>query len=323
MRIFITGATGFIGQHLCKRLVAEGHDLTVLLRSPKKRNLLPKGVTFLNGDLSLFKDHNLVLPKFDYVIHLAGAIFAKNRVGYFEINFEGVKDLVTCLQNQDWQLKRFLFASSLAAAGPSNGEVPHIESDPLNPRDPYGEAKKAAEEWLQAQEIPSTSFRPAIVLGPGDENTYTLFKMAKKGLGIKVAGIDQQLSFVDVDDVVDALIKMMTIEGDLHQTYFIAHPEEITLPELWRQLANAFSREVWLILIPQFLLFFFMILATAIYSILPFKNQLDYKQYRQMTGKAFVCSSQKLTDELGWTPKFDLKASLAKAIEGYKALGKL
>ena len=90
-----------------------------MLRTESKRNLLPENTTILKGDLSIFEDAQLELPPFDIVIHLAGVIFASSNQAYRKYNYLAVKSLIKCLQRQAWTPKRFLFASSLAAAGSS------------------------------------------------------------------------------------------------------------------------------------------------------------------------------------------------------------
>ena len=71
----------------------------------------------LEGDLSRFTDRQLTLGPFDVVIHLAAVITARSVAQYEAINFGAVRDLLACLERQDWKPKRLLFASSLAAAG--------------------------------------------------------------------------------------------------------------------------------------------------------------------------------------------------------------
>jgi nucleoside-diphosphate-sugar epimerase len=66
-----------------------------------------------------------------------------------------------------------------------------------------------------------------------------------------------------------------------------------------------------------------MLAARGAAAVVPFKNQLDAKQYAQMVAPAFLCSSAKLRGDLGWTPQADLPACLAHAAEGYRASGQL
>ncbi|MEZ5023369.1 MAG: NAD(P)-dependent oxidoreductase [Chitinophagales bacterium] len=323
MKIFITGATGFIGTHLTRQLVKENHKVTALLRTESKRKLLPDNVQIIKGDLSIFKDKELKLPEFDVVIHLAGTIFAKNDQKYYEGNCQVTKDLITCLENQDWTLKRFLYASSLAAAGPSfNGHVMD-ESDQPNPIDPYGKAKLAAERYLsRVKSFPITCFRPAIVLGPGDWNSLSLFKMAKWGIGMNVDGQPQKLSFIDVTDLNDAIVKMMTDPSPENKIYFVAHSKQITNNDLFLALGKVMNKKVSIIPLPKIVLKLAMQTSSFVTNLLQIKNQLDKKQYDQLIND-FECSSALLQKELHWTPQFNLNASLKKAYVGYVEMGML
>src|SRR5262245_57979690 len=139
MRVFVTGATGFIGAHLCRALVAGGHQVVALVRDPKKAaaELPATGVEALAGDLSVFDRADLVLPACDVVIHLAGVVAADTLDQYQAINHEAVRSLVRALGRQAWRPRRFLFASSLAAVGPSASRAPRTERDPAEPIEPY------------------------------------------------------------------------------------------------------------------------------------------------------------------------------------------
>ncbi|MEZ5007471.1 MAG: NAD(P)-dependent oxidoreductase [Chitinophagales bacterium] len=323
MKIFITGATGFIGTHLTRQLVKENHKVTALLRTESKRKLLPDNVQIIKGDLSIFKDKELKLPEFDVVIHLAGTIFAKNDQKYYEGNCQVTKDLITCLENQDWTLKRFLYASSLAAAGPSfNGHVMD-ESDQPNPIDPYGKAKLAAERYLsRVKSFPITCFRPAIVLGPGDWNSLSLFKMVKWGIGMNVEGQPQKLSFIDVTDLNDAIVKMMNDPSQENKIYFVAHSKQTTNNDLFLALGKVMNKKVSIIPLPKIVLKLAMQTSSFVTNLLQIKNQLDKKQYDQLIND-FECSSALLQKELHWTPQFNLNASLKKAYVGYVEMGML
>ena len=323
MRIFITGATGFIGVHLTKRLVRQHHDVTVLLRTKQKRKLLPHRVEVIHGNMSIFQDETLELPPFDVVIHLAGQIFAKTAHEYHDANCEATKDLVRCIVRQDWDLKRFVFASSLAAAGPSGDENILDEDNTPHPIDPYGHAKLMAEEFLSTvAAFPTTSFRPAIVLGPGDENTLTLFKMAKYRLGMSINGKPQLLSFIDVDDLNDAIIKMIGEETDAHKTYFVAHPDIISNEDIFFTLGEVMGHRVFIVPLPKFGLTLASRISQLVSDQLGITNQLDEKQVLQLSND-FMCSGDKLKRELQWEPRRNLHSSIQKAYDGYRSAGQL
>jgi len=323
MRYFVTGATGFIGSHLCRHLAEQGDTIYALVRTPAKAAGLPEGTNVIAGDLGLFADPSTVLPEVDVVVHLAGVVQADTPAQYEAINFAAVADLISCLQRQTWQPRRLLFASSLAAAGPSAPGRPWTETDPLSPIEPYGDAKARAEALMKDVEFPTTVFRPPIVLGAGDPATLTLYQAARRGVGMKVARQPQQLSWVDVRDLVDAIALMAADTRPGRHTYFTSHPDAADIDEIWQAMGRAFDRRVVTLPIPKAGLYAAMRISTLVTSALGVRNQLDDKQYRQLIARAFVCSSAALREDLGWRPQHDLLAATRDAVAGYRATGTL
>jgi nucleoside-diphosphate-sugar epimerase len=323
LRVFVTGATGFIGRHLCARLAGRGDQVIALVRSPEKASSLPEGATRFRGDLSIFADPSTELPAADVVIHLAGVVAAKSLSDYEWTNRKAVEDLVGCLCRQKWQPRRLLFVSSLAAAGPSPKDVAWTESDELRPIDPYGVAKAGAETIVGKAPFPTTIFRPPIVLGPGDEASLVLFRSARSGLGMRLAGPAQRLSFVDVRDLVDAIVLMADDRRPGARCYYAGHPAAFDVRELWRELGRAVGRSVFVLPVPRAGLYVAMILSTLAAKVFRFDNLLDSKQYQQMAAPAWVCSSDRLRNELGWQPRHDLADCLTNAATGYRAAGLL
>lgn len=321
MRVFVTGATGFIGVHVCRAFVERGDRVVALARSKSKAARLPPGVEVLEGDLSMFGDPKCRLPESDVVVHLAGVVAADSLAEYDAINHRAVKELVECVTRQSWKPRRMLFASSLAAAGPSPADRPWSETDAPAPVDVYGEAKAKAERLVAAAPFPTTSFRPSIVLGPGDEASLTLFKAGKAGIGFRVAGRPQRLSFVDVRDLVTAIVLMADDPRPDSFVYFASHPRAIDVQELWRELARAVGRKVLVVPVPRPILFVAMLVSTLFSKLFGFKNQLDRKQYDQMAAPAFVCSSERLQRDLAFHPAHDLPDTLQNAARGFREAG--
>lgn len=321
MKIFVTGATGFIGSHLCHRLIADGHQVVALVRNPEKAKCLPDAVETISGDLSLFKQDDLVLPECDLVIHMAGVLFARDAQAYHETNCRAVQDLLQCLNRQTWRPKRFVFASSLAAVGPSDPERPAVEDDPAKPIEDYGRSKLAAEQALRDAPFPVTVFRPGMVLGPRDLAMLTVFKMAARGIGFKVAGLNQKFSFIFVEDLVSAIMKMALDTRPNHQLYFTGYKTHADMETFWKITSDVLQRKIRVLKIPKPVLFGLMIGSSLVTRFFPVTNKLNYKQYRQMTVPAFLCSSEALQRDLNWEPQHDLRTSIAKTAAGYKAAG--
>ncbi len=322
MRFFVTGATGFIGSHLTLRLLADGHEVHALVRTPSKAGLIEEaGAHLVPGDLAAFADADFELPEVDVFVHLAAVIAADNDAQYRALNFESVQDVIACIRRQSWTPSRFVFASSLAAAGPSVPGQPHSEADTLNPVESYGRSKCDAEAFLDTVEFPVTSFRPPIVIGRRDPAFLTLFKMANRGVGFRVAGTPQQISFVAIDDLVDAIVVLSGDTRPGHQRYFTTSPDMITVNELWDALEAGVGRRVRMIPIPPFLLRILSVFATLGSALFRTRNQLDRKQVNQMLAPAFVCSGDRMDQDLGWRAEVGLQDAIDRAVSGYREDG--
>ncbi|RMF13832.1 MAG: NAD-dependent epimerase/dehydratase family protein [Candidatus Dadabacteria bacterium] len=324
LKVLITGITGLIGSHLCDRLLDDGHQIVAQVRRPDKaRWLEERGVEVLRGDLSMFRDPDLVLPAVDCVIHLAGVVHAHNEQEYEDVNFVAVADLYRCIERQEWTPRRFLFASSAAVAGPCPGGRPVTEGEPCRPIDPYGIAKLRAEHFLlQNATFPVTLFRPVLTLGPGDEATLALYRMARRGFGFRAAGVDQLLSTVDIDDLISAIVLMSHEDGSGHQTYYVAGDEIVATTALFTRIGKALGRtRVRTIAIPRSILWLASRVMMLLSAWFGFRNQLDDKQFKLITAPAFVFDASRLRQRLGWTPAVDLDTSLRKAVAGYRQRG--
>jgi len=325
MRILLTGITGFIGSHTARLLLDQGHSIVALVRTPSKLPVdLAERITVLRGDLGLFRDTSLRLEPVDVVIHLAAVVCAEKDADYDAVNYAAVADLLACIERQSWKPRRLLFASSLAAAGPNTGgALVHTEDDEAQPVESYGRAKRAAELLVAKQPYPTTSFRPPIVLGPGDPASLTLFQMARRLIAPLPAGAPQQLSFVDVFDLAESIVAMASDMSDANRLYFTGSEQRITNHELIRTIAAVQGKRVVVLPVPRPLLYLAMRVATAFSALTGVRNQLDEKQYRQMTEPSFVCTSARLTADTGWQAKTRLEDCVKRAAEGYAAAGLL
>lgn len=326
MRLLVTGCTGFIGSHLTRLLLAEGHSVVGLVRNPDKLDADLRGrIEVLRGDLALFRDPALILPEVDVVVHLAAVIAGENEAEYAAINFDAVKDVLDAIGRQTFRPRRFVFASSLAAAGPNHEGAVHTEGDRTAPIDAYGRAKRDAEQLLLAQPFATTSFRPPLVLGPGDPATLTLYKMARSRVAFLPAGAPQRLSFVAVSDLVRAILAMCEDTSATHRLYYTTSEAPTTNRALLSAMSRALgsARALTIVPVPHVLLYIAMRVMTLLSAVFGFKNQLDRKQLAQMTAPSFVCTSARLTADTGWSAQTSLARATEDAVAGYRARGEL
>lgn len=323
MKFFITGATGFIGQHLCKRIVQRGHHIIALVRNPNKlQNLTLENIDILSGDFDSFCDPDFTIPPCDQVIHLAGNVTAQKIAHYNRDNYDAVTNLVSCLKRQSWQPKRFIFSSSLAATGPSENGLPISEANTPHPIDAYGKSKLKAENFLiKLTDFPVTIFRPPTVIGPLDTNVLNLFKIAKRGFGFIPRGMNQTLSYVAISDLVEAIHQLTQDASSENRIYFVAHNTPTDFKSLWREMGYTINRKVRLLTIPKSMLYLAMKTDTIFSQLFARKIVFDEKYYDQLKGKTWACSSDKIEKDFKWKAKIDLRQALQETADSYQRSG--
>ena len=159
--IAITGATGFAGRYVVSELLARGLTLRALVRSPAKAGL-PDAVATVTGDLADKAALAQLVTGADAIIHLAGALTALDRAGYFRVNEQGTQALAEAAEAAG--VRRFVHISSLAAREPQLSG--------------YAASKRAGEEVIaqRQQALNAIIIRPPAVYGPGDKGTLPLIK---------------------------------------------------------------------------------------------------------------------------------------------------
>ena len=219
MKIFITGSSGFVGGHLSKRLLDDGHQIFALVRNRKKWDALNLEATVIEGDLSFTKSNQWIdkLPKdLDATIHIAGLVHTLNDQDFYDVNEKATRVLIDDLKVK-YQKLNFILISSLAASGPTTIEGPAKESDPTNPVSHYGRSKLGAEAALINESSALWNriiIRPPIVLGPNDPAFLDVFKMVEGRVAL-IAGLggkEKMYSFVSVFDLVNVITKALSFE---------------------------------------------------------------------------------------------------------------
>ena len=169
MRLFVTGATGFIGRHLCRKLASRGHGVVAMVRSSTKLDLLPRNARSLSElSWAAFADPGLVLPACDIVVHLAGIVAADKLEEYEAVNYRsgrGPAELPRppALEAAAFAVRLVAGGSGAFAARPAvdrNRSRSHRSSPTARPR-------RAPRHLVQRASFPTTSFRPPIGVWPG------------------------------------------------------------------------------------------------------------------------------------------------------------
>jgi nucleoside-diphosphate-sugar epimerase len=265
-------------------------------------------------------------PPFDYVIHVAGATRGLNYDEYFRANVEFTKHLLEMITHlQDRQaLKRFVLVSSQAVAGPSldNGDS-CVESDPARPLSHYGRSKLEAEQTAMKfnDRLPITIVRPPTVFGPRDNDVLSLFKCVRYRLAPCIAGPDRLVSIIYVEDLVEGILSAALSPAAKGECYYLANPE----PVIWREFALLVARVLGYEAVPLRLPLSALKLV-ALAGDLGGRIRGEASLFRsekleEMKQRAWVCSSQKASKEIGWVPRTPLVRAIEKTADWYKEHG--
>lgn len=217
MNLFITGATGGLGQPLATLLAAQGHHITLLSRKPG-----PSGHgSVVHGDLLNADTYAQALPGHDAVLHLAAVTHSPSPDKYYAANVLGTGAMVRAARLAG--VRRFIFIST-RAVGRACGA--------------YGESKAMAEEAVRQSGLDWTILRPGEVYdGSGGEAVDRMIESVQRGHFVPyVADSRAQLAPVHLDDVLQAIAATLTSPASIGRAYTLAGPEVFTQGEMIRML---------------------------------------------------------------------------------------
>jgi predicted dehydrogenase/nucleoside-diphosphate-sugar epimerase len=257
MRTLVTGATGFIGGHLARTLVERGHSVRTFARNPMKARALPAAVEVRVGDLSEPASLEGITDDIDVVFHL-GAAMSGPWERHRQITVEGTRRLLTLAAEAG--VKRFVHVSSLAVYDRSRLSVHDViaETSPLwtdlEICGPYARGKIEAERLLHKlaprQGIEYVIARPGLVYGPGHTIFEHLGIRLGRGTFLPIGGSRVRLPLVNVESVVDALLRLAEAPGATGRAFNIVDDDQVSKASYIRALSATNCRRYRCIGIP-------------------------------------------------------------------------
>jgi nucleoside-diphosphate-sugar epimerase len=314
MSVAVTGATGFIGRHLVAHLVERGIDVRAIVRSGAA-GLPIAGTTVVSSPLETAS----LVDAFrgtDTIVHLAGVVNAVSERHYTQVNVDGTRAVVRAAQAVN---ARLVHISSLSVAGPASAVAPSTEASPPNPMTPYGRSKLASERVVQAAVgLRWTILRPAIVYGPGDRSLLPLFRWAKRGILPIIGRQDAAYTFVHVSDVARAIAAVIGSGAD-GQVFFVGHPRVVTPTDLDEQIRFAIGRSRALtVQLPRPIVCLAALLGEGIGRARGRSMPLNLARVRELWAPGFVCSVDRIRQQLNVVPEIDLPDGLADTARWYE-----
>ena len=243
-RIFLTGATGFIGGHIFRALKNEGAHVRVLIRKTSpRRNLEGFDYEKAMGDVRAPETLREAMQGCDVVFHCAAdyRLYARDPSELYESNVEGTRNVLRIAA--ELGVRRVVYTSSVGALGLNLDGTPADERTPVGISDMVGhykrskyQAERVAEEWV-AKGLPVVIVNPSAPVGDGDLKPTATGKIILDFLKRKVpAYVDSGLNLVDVRDVAQGHL-LAAQKGEVGQKYILGN-RNMTLKEIYDTLSK-------------------------------------------------------------------------------------
>lgn len=325
MKALVTGSTGFIGSHLVEALIEKGYTVSCLIREESNLKWLKNlDVELVTGSY-LDKDSlEGAVKGMDYIFHVGAVINTFEWETYFNVNVQGTVNLLEVCASVNPQIKKFVFVSSISAAGDTKSGQPLKESDPCNPISQYGKSKLKAEEAAARffEQLPIVIIRPTNVLGARQKQLQAILKIAKKRIVPLLGNGDKQTSICFVQDVVRSLILAAENETVRSKTFFVADPD----PYSWRELMEAITAALghsWVIKLPYPILMTIAFISETIAKLTSSRPILTKGYIRSSRKNYWLHDVSAIKKELGFVADTPLQQGMHDIVKWYRDNGLL
>lgn len=314
MKILVTGATGYIGSQMAKRLFNDGKDVVCMTRGNKTIDDMPT----VNGELLKPESLHQACKGIDIVCHFAGALgrgLTDEMV--HAINVEGVRNMITVAKENN--VSYFLHISSGAVTGPM-GPTPANENTTCHPYTIYERSKLEGERLAlslsEKLELPLGVARPTFTYGPGDPHKLLMFKLIKKRLFFYIGDGASTNHPVYIDDLLDGI--MLMIEQTPNQEVYILGGSTPVQKKQWATaIANELKVKPPFIHLPAKFTWTSAVIVETIGNWIGINVPLTRSRVLAMS-KYWGMNIDKAKKQLGYNPKVDITEGIANTVKWYE-----
>jgi len=323
--VLVTGATGFTGIVLTRKLVEAGLKVSAVARASSNLDPLKNlDIQWFRGDVF---DENVMeeaVAGQEYVFHAAAAFreAKSTEQDYWNVHVKSTQIIAReALKNPEF--KRYIHISTIGVHG-HIANPPATEEYPFSPGDGYQRTKLEAEEWLNdfapEKKLPYTIVRPAAIYGPGDRRLLKLFKMALKPVFLLLGKGKCMYHLVHVDDLTNTFIIAATHPDALGATFISGADEPIAIADIARIVAGHFGRKVKILRLPIGPFFLLADICEAVCK--PFKIEPPiYRRRVAFYSKDRHFDVSKMKNVLGYSPQHSNRDGIIETADWYVAQG--
>ena len=319
--VLVTGATGFTGSALIRKLAESGLKVAAIARHSS--NIKPfedLDITWYRGNVYDEKTVDAATSGVSYIFHLAAAYREAgiSNETYYNVHVRSTHLLARkALNFRDF--RRFVHISTVGVHSHIE-DPPADENYPIKPGDVYQETKAEAELWIRdfskKEKLPLTVVRPAAILGPGDRRLLKIFKMASKKW-FPLLGFGKSLyHLIHVDDLTDFMILAAThpdAEGDV---FICGNTDSISLKEMVRVIGEAYKTEINFVRLPAWPFFILGALCEVICRPLGLEPPI-YRRRVAFFTKDRSFNTAKMQSLLSFVPRYNNSEGLKMTAKWY------
>jgi len=313
MSLLLTGATGFVGQHLVSELKTRKLPYQVAVRTQTGNSAHPKCISV--GDINAHTAWSQALEGVTVVVHLAARVHIIQETSsdayaaFRAVNTAGTLNLAR--QAAAAGVRRFVFLSSVKVNGEGSPHA-YLETDTPAPEDAYAVSKWEAEQGLweisAETDMQMVILRIPLVYGPGvGANFLQLLRTVNKGWPLPLGAIHNQRSLLYIGNLVDAILVALEHPDAANNLYLLSDGQDVSTSQLVELIAKALNKPPRLFAVPQGLI-------RAVAGVLGKSSAVD-----RLFGSLYL-DSAKIRQELGWLPPFSLQDGLNETANWYKGV---
>jgi 2-alkyl-3-oxoalkanoate reductase len=324
MRVCVTGGTGFVGGALVRRLLSQGVSVQVLARpSARAQALRTHGVRVVLGDLRDSASIERAVEGMDVVYHVAAKVESSGtRDDFIETNARGTERVLTACHAHG--IGRVIYESSLGVYGlvQPGGQIDEGTryDEHLELREFYAQSKILADgiaiSFARKSGLPLVIFRPGLIYGPGKSLPLGLLGFRVGSANFVFGNRDHRIPLNYVENLLDAMQLAAERKGSGLRQYNIVDDENLTLGEYHE--VRAAEEETQTLFLPGGLVLFGAPVADSFLRAVSFgrssgiglpKHQVE----RALQDRWYV--TQRVREELGWTPRVQLEEAVKRSVE--------
>ncbi len=323
-KVLVTGAAGFIGLHVVKTLLAQGVAVRCLVHKNSRLDFIkPFQPELVQGSLTLPETLEPAVSGVDAMVHCAGLKTAPSRRQFLAVNEEGCRNLYRVCAQVNPGIGRIVHISSLAALGPARNGKPITEAHLPIPVSAYGRSKLAGQRVAETfiKDLPVSILILPAVYGPLDTDFLIYFRWVRRGIMPVIAGPERFFSIVYVKDVVAAVLDCLTNERAVGKKYLV----EDGCTQSWLSMAeiirSAMGKSALKITIPLLISRMVGTAGSLLAALSGHAPLFNADRMREFLEPAWICSSQRIRQELGFQTRYTLSEGVRETMDWYTENG--